>query len=261
MPGVRLVKANDSRRPPGRRRTRPDRLTFCCDAPAAGHAAILESRSSYVTVSEHRAQDNATFVTSQAPLRLPPMLLSDRDLLVEIDGGSLSLDPFDASLIQPSSIDVRLDRYFRVFNNSKYTHIDPKIQQDELTTLVEVDGDDAFVLHPGEFVLGSTFEAVSLSDSLARPAWLADPLHRGVHRSGVQRPHHPRAVQRGEPADHPLARHEDRAAVPVPADLAEPAPLRFSRVRLAVPRPARPDAVPGVPELPAGRHQALTRST
>ena len=70
------------------------------------------------------------------------MLLSDRDLLVEIDGGSLSLDPFDASLIQPSSIDVRLDRYFRVFNNSKYTHIDPKIQQDELTTLVEVDGDD-----------------------------------------------------------------------------------------------------------------------
>ena len=95
------------------------------------------------------------------------MLLSDRDLLVEIDGGSLSLDPFDASLIQPSSIDVRLDRYFRVFNNSKYTHIDPKIQQDELTTLVEVDDDDAFVLHPGEFVLGSTFEAVSLSDSLA----------------------------------------------------------------------------------------------
>ena len=95
------------------------------------------------------------------------MLLSDRDLLAEIDAGSLSLDPFDASLIQPSSIDVRLDRYFRVFNNSRYTHIDPKVQQDDLTTLVEVDGDDAFVLHPGEFVLGSTFEGVTLSDSLA----------------------------------------------------------------------------------------------
>lgn len=120
-------------------------------------------------MSEHPAQDNATFVTSPqlATVTVPPMLLSDRDLLVEIDGGSLSLDPFDASLIQPSSIDVRLDRYFRVFNNSKYTHIDPKIQQDELTTLVEVDGEDAFVLHPGEFVLGSTFEAVSLSDGLA----------------------------------------------------------------------------------------------
>ena len=67
------------------------------------------------------------------------MLLSDRDLLVEIDAGSLGLDPFDASLIQPSSIDVRLDRFFRVFNNSRYTHIDPKVQQDDLTTLVEVD--------------------------------------------------------------------------------------------------------------------------
>ena len=95
------------------------------------------------------------------------MLLSDRDLLAEIDAGSLGLDPFDASLIQPSSIDVRLDRYFRVFNNSRYTHIDPKIQQDDLTTLVEVDGEDAFVLHPGEFVLGSTFEGVTLCDSLA----------------------------------------------------------------------------------------------
>jgi dCTP deaminase len=95
------------------------------------------------------------------------MLLSDRDLLAEIDAGSLGLDPFDASLIQPSSIDVRLDRYFRVFNNSRYTHIDPKVQQDDLTTLVEVDGDDAFVLHPGEFVLGSTLETVTLPDDLA----------------------------------------------------------------------------------------------
>lgn len=95
------------------------------------------------------------------------MLLSDRDLLAEIDAGSLALDPFDASLIQPSSIDVRLDRFFRVFNNSRYTHIDPKVRQDDLTSLVEVAGDDAFVLHPGEFVLGSTFERVTLSDALA----------------------------------------------------------------------------------------------
>jgi len=95
------------------------------------------------------------------------MLLSDRDLLAEIEAGSLGLDPFDASLIQPSSIDVRLDRYFRVFNNSRYTHIDPKVQQDDLTTLVEVDGEDAFVLHPGEFVLGSTYEVVSLPADIA----------------------------------------------------------------------------------------------
>src|SRR3954447_4121055 len=95
------------------------------------------------------------------------MLLSDRDIKASIAEGRLGLEPYDAGLVQPSSIDVRLDRYFRVFNNSRYTHIDPKIQQDDLTTLVEVDGDDAFVLHPGEFVLGSTFESVTLSDSLA----------------------------------------------------------------------------------------------
>ncbi|MDQ2844894.1 MAG: dCTP deaminase [Actinomycetota bacterium] len=95
------------------------------------------------------------------------MLLSDRDLRTEIDAGRLVLDPFDETLIQPSSIDVRLDRLFRVFNNSKYTHIDPSTQQDELTSLVETDGDEPFVLHPGEFVLGSTFEAVSLPDDLA----------------------------------------------------------------------------------------------
>ena len=95
------------------------------------------------------------------------MLLSDRDLRKELESGRLGLDPFDATMLQPSSVDVRLDRYFRVFNNTKYTHIDPSRQQDELTSLVEADGDEPFVLHPGEFVLGSTFEAVNLPDDLA----------------------------------------------------------------------------------------------
>ncbi|MGH3924537.1 MAG: dCTP deaminase, partial [Pseudonocardiaceae bacterium] len=95
------------------------------------------------------------------------MLLSDRDLRAEIDGGRLGVDPFDAGLLQPSSIDVRLDRYFRVFVNTKYTHIDPAQQQDELTSLVEPEGDEPFVLHPGEFVLGSTFEQFTLPDDLA----------------------------------------------------------------------------------------------
>ena len=96
------------------------------------------------------------------------MLLSDRDLSKEIEAGRLVLDPYDPALLQPSSIDVRLDRYFRVFDNSKYTHIDPSVRQDELTSLVEKDNDDEpFVLHPGEFVLGSTFERVSLPDDLA----------------------------------------------------------------------------------------------
>ncbi|GAA3802301.1 MULTISPECIES: dCTP deaminase [Amycolatopsis] len=95
------------------------------------------------------------------------MLLSDRDLRKELEAGRLGIDPFDPAMLQPSSIDVRLDRFFRVFNNSQYTHIDPKLQQDELTSLVEKDGEDAFVLHPGEFVLASTFELVTLPDDLA----------------------------------------------------------------------------------------------
>jgi deoxycytidine triphosphate deaminase len=95
------------------------------------------------------------------------VLLSDCDLRAEIDAGRLGIEPFDEKLLQPSSIDVRLDRFFRVFVNTKYTHIDPSLQQDELTSLVEPDGDEPFVLHPGEFVLGSTFEQITLPDDLA----------------------------------------------------------------------------------------------
>ncbi|MFC4854997.1 dCTP deaminase [Actinophytocola glycyrrhizae] len=95
------------------------------------------------------------------------MLLSDGDLRKELAAGRLGLDPLDEAMIQPSSVDVRLDRFFRVFNNTRYTHIDPRQQQDDLTTMVEADGDEPFVLHPGEFVLGSTFESVNLPDDLA----------------------------------------------------------------------------------------------
>lgn len=95
------------------------------------------------------------------------MLLSDQDLRKEVESGRLALDPFDVDMLQPSSIDVRLDRFFRVFNNTKYTHIDPSQQQDELTSLVETPEGEQFVLHPGEFVLGSTYEMVTLPDDLA----------------------------------------------------------------------------------------------
>jgi dCTP deaminase len=95
------------------------------------------------------------------------VLLSDRDLRKELEAGRLAVEPYDPAMLQPSSIDIRLDRFFRVFDNTRYTHIDPAIQQDELTSLVEQSGDDPFVLHPGEFVLGSTFEQVTLPDDLA----------------------------------------------------------------------------------------------
>lgn len=95
------------------------------------------------------------------------MLLSDRDIRAELDAGRIALDPLDRDMIQPSSIDVRLDRFFRLFDNHKYPFIDPAEDQPELTRLIETTGDEPFVLHPGEFVLGSTFELVSLPDDVA----------------------------------------------------------------------------------------------
>jgi len=95
------------------------------------------------------------------------MLLSDRDIRAEIETGRVALDPFDPAMVQPASIDVRLDKYFRVFDNHKYAAIDPGEEQPELTRLVEASGDGPFVLHPGEFVLGSTYESVTLPDDVA----------------------------------------------------------------------------------------------
>ncbi len=89
------------------------------------------------------------------------MLLSDRDILAEIDAKRVGLEPFEPAMVQPSSIDVRLDRFFRVFENHKYPHIDPAEDQPDLTRMVEPDGDEPFILHPGEFVLGSTYEVVT----------------------------------------------------------------------------------------------------
>lgn len=95
------------------------------------------------------------------------MLLSDRDIRAELDRERIKLEPYEPGMIQPSSIDVRLDRYFRLFDNHKYPFIDPAEDQPELTHLIEVRPDEAFILHPGEFVLASTYEAVTLPDDVA----------------------------------------------------------------------------------------------
>jgi dCTP deaminase len=95
------------------------------------------------------------------------MLMSDRDIRASIEAGLIGLDPLELGLLQPSSIDVRLDRFFRLFDNHKYAFIDPAEQQDELTRLIEVDPTEPFILHPGEFVLGSTYEFVTLPDDVA----------------------------------------------------------------------------------------------
>ncbi|WP_432560236.1 dCTP deaminase [Granulicoccus sp. GXG6511] len=95
------------------------------------------------------------------------MLLSDRDIRARIEAGEIGLDPWTPEMVQPSSVDVRLDRYFRTFENHRYPHIDPAEAQSELTRMVEPSGEEPFILHPGEFVLGSTLETVTLPTDVA----------------------------------------------------------------------------------------------
>ena len=95
------------------------------------------------------------------------MLLSDRDIRADLESGRIGLEPYASELLQPSSIDVRLDRFFRLFDNHKYPYIDPAEDQPELTRLIESRPGEPFILHPGEFVLGSTFELVTLPDDIA----------------------------------------------------------------------------------------------
>jgi dCTP deaminase len=95
------------------------------------------------------------------------VLLSDRDIRAEIAAGRVGCEPFTESMIQPSSVDVRLDKFFRVFENHKYSVIDPSIEQPDLTREVIAEGDEPFILHPGEFVLASTYEVITLPDDIA----------------------------------------------------------------------------------------------
>jgi dCTP deaminase len=94
------------------------------------------------------------------------VVLSDRTIRAEIESGRIEIDPYDASMIQPSSIDVRVDRKFRVFHNARHPYIDVRQPMEDLTELVEAEGDRPFILHPGEFVLGQTLERVTLPNDL-----------------------------------------------------------------------------------------------
>ena len=95
------------------------------------------------------------------------MLLSDRDIRAEIAANRVGVEPFEEAMIQPSSVDVRLDKFFRVFENHKYSVIDPSTEQAELTREVIAEGDEPFILHPGEFVLASTYEVITLPNDIA----------------------------------------------------------------------------------------------
>jgi dCTP deaminase len=94
------------------------------------------------------------------------VVLSDRTIRQEIEAGRLVFDPYEPAMVQPSSVDVRVDNRFRVFHNARYPFIDVRQPMEDLTELVEVSGDEPFILHPGEFVLGQTLERVCLPDDL-----------------------------------------------------------------------------------------------
>lgn len=93
-------------------------------------------------------------------------VLSDRDIRAAIEAGRVRIDPYDPTCLQPSSVDLHLDREFRVFRNNRYPYIDPRAAQPDLTELVAVEDEEAFILHPGEFVLGQTLEWVEIPDDL-----------------------------------------------------------------------------------------------
>jgi dCTP deaminase len=98
-----------------------------------------------------------------------PVVLSDRSIKSEVAAQRILIEPFDESLVQPSSVDVRVDRKFRVFHNNRYPYIDVRKPMDDLTELIEISDDEPFVLHPGEFVLGQTLETITLpNDIVAR---------------------------------------------------------------------------------------------
>lgn len=94
------------------------------------------------------------------------MILSDRDIRQQIESGRVVIDPLDDSAVQPSSVDLRVGDTFSVFANHRRTHIDVRDPMEDLSEQVRVSEDDPFMLHPGEFVLGSTLEVLRLPDDI-----------------------------------------------------------------------------------------------
>jgi dCTP deaminase len=184
------------------------------------------------------------------------VVLSDHTIKAEIAAGRIVINPYDESLVQPSSVDVRVDRKFRVFHNSRYPYIDVRDPMEGLTELVEITGEEPFVLHPGEFVLGQTLECIQLPDDLVArlegksslgrlgllihsTAGFVDPAWRGnltLELSNVA--NLPITIHHGMPIgqisfmrmDRPVDRpYGSDAAGSKYQDQAEPTPSRFYR--------------------------------
>ena len=191
-----------------------------------------------------------------------PVLLSDRDIRAEIEGGRVVLDPWEPAMLQPSSVDVRLDKYFRLFDNHKYPYIDPAEDQPDLTRLVEIAPGEPLILHPGEFVLGSILETVTLPDDVAARVEGKSSLGR----LGLLTHATAGFVDPGF-SGHVTLELSNVATLPIKLwpgmkvgqlcffrlSSAVEKPVRLRRVRLALPGPARSDRQPQLQELPPDR--------
>ena len=192
------------------------------------------------------------------------MLLSDRDLRALLESGRMKLEPFDPSMIQPSSIDIRLDRFFRVFENHRYPHIDPAVDQPDLTRLVEPEGDEPFILHPGEFALASTYEVITLPDDVAARV----EGKSSIGRLGLLTHATAGFIDPGF-SGHVTLELSNVATLPIKLwpgmkigqlcmfQLSSPSefPYGSGEVRVALPGAARPDTLEVPPELPPHAHR------
>ena len=195
-------------------------------------------------------------------------VLSDRDIRAAMQAGRVRIDPYDPACLQPSSVDLHLDADFRVFRNNRYPYIDVRAPQPDLTELVSIDGDEPFILHPNEFVLGQTLEWVELPDDLVArlegksspwPAWAADPFDRRLRRPRLEGQPDARAVERGQPADRAVSRHEDRPDLVLQDVQRGRAAVRLARARFQVPGPVEPDRVAVLPRTSTRRPQASAK--
>ena len=190
------------------------------------------------------------------------MVLSDATIARLLAEGRIEIDPYDDALLQPSSVDVRVDRLFRVFHNNRYPFIDVKVEQAELTELVEVDDEHPFILHPGRVRARLDARAhpaarrprrPARGQVEPRPARAPHPLDGRLHRPGLGRPRDARALERRQPADHDLSRDEDRADLLHADDGAGRDAVRRRLDRLEVQGPARADGEPLLAELRGAR--------
>ena len=194
------------------------------------------------------------------------MVLSDRTIREEIDKGSIVVDPLGEGCIQPASVDVHLGPQILVFRNSRRPYIDIGQDMTDLTEMVETGDDVPFILHPGEFVLGTTLENIEIpghlvarlegKSSLGRIG-LLDTFDGGLRGPRLEGPPHAGTEQRRQPAHYALSRDEDRPTLFPDAHDACRAALRLSRFGQQVPRAGRSHSEPYVHGLPGREFHGL----